>query len=75
MPTLIIGTRRFHADRHSVERAAQRMFRMTDAQRRHRLEAAKTQLVRAVDAAPDGVAPGSVRRAAATILAQGISEI
>jgi hypothetical protein len=75
MPTLIIGTRSFRTDERSVQVAAERMFRLTDAQRRNRVEAAKTQLARAFDDGRAERAQQPIRRAVATILSQGIREI
>jgi hypothetical protein len=75
MATLRIGTRVFETDAHHVRVAAERMFRLTEAQRRHRVEAAKTELARLVDAEREERAGGAIKRAAATLLSQGIVEI
>jgi hypothetical protein len=73
MPKLQIGTRSFDADRRRVVLEAERMFRLSEAQRRHRVETAKTRLARAFDAgeAHDDVA----RHTAIILLSQGITEI
>jgi hypothetical protein len=75
MPTLQIGTRIFHADAQRVASEAERMFRMSPERRRHRLEAAKTKLVRAVASEHGNEATAAARAAAATILSQGIAAI
>ena len=72
MPTLIIGTRRFHADDWRVARAAEKMFPLSEEQRRHRIERAKTQIARSVDAGREGEA---VAEAAAALISQGITEL
>jgi hypothetical protein len=75
MPTLRIGTRTFETDEGSLNRAAERMFRLSPPQRRYRVEKAKTRLARAC--AEERAAPGNpiVVEAVATILSQGITEI
>jgi hypothetical protein len=75
MPTLRIGTRCFHADERRVAREAERMFRMSAAQRRHRVETAKTRLARAFDAGRDAADDAVAGHVAAVLLSQGISEI
>ena len=72
MPTLTIGTRRFRADAWRVARAAEKMFSLTEEQRRYRIERAKTELVRSVDAGREGEA---VADAAAALISQGITEL
>jgi hypothetical protein len=74
MPTLRIGTRVFEADSRLVVAEAERMFKLTPVRRQHRLDAAKTQLSRAIAAERDA-SDGAVRGATATILSQGILEI
>jgi hypothetical protein len=74
VPSLRIGTRVFDADARRVAAEAERMFRLSPERRAHALDAAKTRLVRAVGAEREA-ADGAVRRAAATILSQGIDEI
>jgi hypothetical protein len=73
MPMLQIGTRVFHADDASVAQEAERMFRLSPERRRYRVEAAKSKLVRAVEA--EAEAGAAARHAAATILSQGITAI
>ena len=75
MPMLRIGTRAFHAEPARVANEAERMFKLSPDRRRHRLEAAKTKLVRAIDAAEDGDASAAASAAAAIILSQGIDSI
>jgi hypothetical protein len=75
MPMLQIGTRTFHADAERVTSEAERMFRLSPERRRHRLEAAKTRLVRAVTTEHGSEASAAARAAAATILSQGIFAI
>jgi hypothetical protein len=74
MPILQIGTRSFHADAHRVTAEAELMFRMSPEQRRYRIEAAKTKLVRAVAETGDE-ASAAAREAVATLLSQGIFAI
>jgi hypothetical protein len=74
MPTLRIGTRTFHADARRVTTEAERMFRMSPERRRHRVEAAKTKLVKAVSS-KKGENAAAAREAAATLLSQGIFAI
>lgn len=75
MPMLQIGTRTFHADAERVASEAERMFRMSPERRRHRLEAAKTKLARAIAAERGSESSAAARAAAATILSQGIVAI
>jgi hypothetical protein len=72
MPTLTIGTRRFHADAWRVARAAEKMFSLSEEQRRYRIERAKTRIARAVDAGREGEV---VADAAAALISQGITAI
>jgi hypothetical protein len=74
MPMLRIGTRVFEADARLVVAEAERMFKLSPMRRQHRIEAAKTQISRAIAAERD-VSNGAVRGAAATIISQGIVEI
>lgn len=74
MPTLRIGTRTFHAEAHRVTAEAERMFKMSPERRRHRVEAAKTKLVKAVGS-ENGDNAAAAREAAATLLSQGIVAI
>jgi hypothetical protein len=75
MPMLRIGTRAFHAESGRVANEAERMFRLSPERRRHRLETAKTKLVRAIDATENGDASAAASAAAAIILSQGIDAI
>jgi hypothetical protein len=75
MATLRIGTRTFHADAGRVASEAERMFKLSPDRRRHRLEGAKTKLVRAIEAAQGGEASAAASGAAAIILSQGIDSI
>jgi hypothetical protein len=72
MPTLTIGTRRFHADDWRVTRAAEKMFPLSEEQRRYRIERAKTRIVRSIDA---GRQDEVVEDAAAALISQGITEL
>jgi hypothetical protein len=75
MATLKIGTRVFHAEDRQVMIETERMFRLTDEQRRYRLDAAKTRLARVIGAEREEVADRRIAHAAATLLSQGIAEI
>ena len=75
MAMLRIGTRVFHAADRQVLIETERMFRLSDAQRRHRVDAAKTELARIIGAERDDVAGPRIAHAAATLLSQGIAEI
>jgi hypothetical protein len=72
MPTLIIGTRRFHADEWRVARAAEKMFSLSEQQRRYRIERAKSRIARSIDAEREGEV---VADAAAELISQGITEL
>jgi hypothetical protein len=76
MPTLKIGTRTFEASTARVVRQAERMFKLSQARRAHRLEKAKTDLARIGDAkGKDAEGLPAAKRAAAIIVSQGINEI
>jgi hypothetical protein len=77
MLTLKIVTRSFEVDDDQVAREADRMFKLSQQRRAHRLERAKTQLARAggTKAIESAEPKGAVRQAAAIILSAGVTEI
>lgn len=75
MATLKIGTRSYTASDRRITRQAVRMFKMIPEQRDHRIEAAKTQLVRSAQGSQSAGVLAAERQAAAIILSQGIKEI
>jgi hypothetical protein len=74
MQQLTIGTRVFRTEERRVVEEAERMFRLTAAQRRYRIEAAKTRIARSVDREREE-GGAAVRQAVATLLSQNIREI
>jgi hypothetical protein len=77
MPVLRIGTRSFEVSESHVAREAERMFKLSPDRRTHRLERAKSDLARAggkkgIESSEQG---GTVKKATAIILSQGINEI
>jgi hypothetical protein len=75
MPTLTVGKRSYQVSDPRVTRQAVRMFKMNPERRSHRVEAAKTQLVRAAQGSKSEGVVAAERRAAAILLCQGVKEI
>jgi hypothetical protein len=75
MPTLTVGTRSYQVSDPRVTRQDVRMFKMSPERRKHRIEAAKTQLVRSAQRTQLAGAVGAEKQAAAILLSQGIEEI
>ncbi len=75
MPTLILGTRSYEVSAPRITRQAVRMFKMSPERRNHRVEAAKTQLVRSARGSQSAGALAAAKKAAAILLSQGIKEI
>ena len=75
MPTLIVGTRSYEVSDPRVTRQAVRMFKMKPERRNHRVEAAKTQLVRAAQGSQSAGVLAAEKQAAAILLSQGVKEI
>jgi hypothetical protein len=75
MPTLTVGTRSYTVSDPRITRQAVRMFKMSPERRVHRVEAAKTQLVRAAQGSQSAGVLAAERQAAAILLSQGVNEI
>ena len=75
MPTLTVGKRSYQLSDPRVTRQAERMFKMSRERRNHRVEAAKTQLVRAAQGSQSEGVPAAEKQAAAILLSQGVKEI
>ena len=75
MPTLTVGKRSYQVSEPRVTRQAVRMFKMSPEQRNHRVEAAKTQLVRAAQGSQSAGVLAAEKQAAAILLSQGVTEI
>jgi hypothetical protein len=77
MPVLSIGTRSFEVGESHVVREAERMFKLSEDRRAHRLDRAKSELARAggKKGVEDSEHGGAVKKATAIILSQGIREI
>jgi hypothetical protein len=72
MLELKIGLRRFGAVEWRVRQERERLFRMQPEQRRHRVDAAKSEIARLVNA---GAAAPALARPVAILLSAGIEEI
>ncbi len=75
MPTLTVGTRSYEVSDPRVTRQAVRMFKMSPERRQYRIEAAKTQLVRAAQGSQSEGVVAAEKQAAAILLSQGVKEI
>ncbi len=75
MPALTVGTRSYAASASRIARQAVRMFKMSPERRKHRIEAAKTQLVRSAQGSQSAGTLAAEKEAAAILLSQGIQEI
>ncbi len=75
MPTLTIGKRSYQVSDTRVTRQAVRMFRMSADRRNHRVETAKTQLVRSAQGSQSEGVLAAEKQAAAILLSQGVTEI
>jgi len=75
MPTLTIGKRSYQVSAARVTRQAVRMFKMSPERRNHRVETAKTQLVRSAKGSQSEGALAAEGQAAAILLSQGVTEI
>ena len=75
MPALTVGKRSYLVSDPRVTRQAERMFKMSPERRNHRVERAKTQLVRAAQGSQSEGVLAAEKKAAAILLCQGITEI
>jgi hypothetical protein len=75
MPTLTVGKRSYEVSDPRVTRQAERMFKMSPERRQHRIDGAKTQLVRSAKGSQSEGLLGAEKQAAAILLSQGVTEI
>jgi hypothetical protein len=75
MPTLTIGKRTYEVSEPRVRGQANRMFKMSQERRNHRVEEAKTRLARLARESQSVGIGAAQKQAAAILLSQGTSEI